>query len=114
METQSTHAIHAINRSHKPDQATADFIFRAYLPLKSAPPTIGKWLDRAPLKVLRTARYRGALSASVKTRSARLPRKGNAPTFGAATGSLEISAMRPCSAQRPPLLDQDALIKFFF
>src|SRR5437762_3254744 len=43
MDTESYQAIHAINRPHAPDEATADFIFRAYMLLKSAPPTFGKW-----------------------------------------------------------------------
>jgi hypothetical protein len=36
--------MHAINRPHVPDEATADFIFKAYmLLLKNAPPTFDKW-----------------------------------------------------------------------
>jgi hypothetical protein len=43
MDAESFQAIHAINRPHAPDEATADFIFKAYMLLKNAPPTFGKW-----------------------------------------------------------------------
>jgi hypothetical protein len=39
MDTESFQPIHAINRPHAPDEATADFIFKAYMLLKNAPPT---------------------------------------------------------------------------
>lgn len=106
--------MYGINRPHAPDEATADFIFRAYELLKNAPPTFGKWARQGAFENIAACADSWRV---VGISEAALRRIGTTGTSAGLQRGHWFSRDKRYEAlfgATAPAMDREALIRFFF
>ncbi|SDI08068.1 hypothetical protein [Variovorax sp. OV700] len=114
MNTENFEAIHAINRPHAPDEATADFIFKAYMLLKNAPPTFSKWARQGAFENIAACAVSWrvvGISEDALRKIAATGKRGDLQRGHWFARDKRYEALFGVSG---PTMERDALIRFFF
>jgi len=114
MDTASFQAIHAINRPHAPDEATADFIFKAYMLLKSAPPSFGKWARQGAFENIAACAVSWRVIGISENALRKIAETGKRDDLRRGHWFTRDQRYEALFGAAVPPMDRDALIKFFF
>jgi hypothetical protein len=106
--------IRAINRPHLPDAATADFIFKAYLLLKSAPPTFGKWARQGAFEKIADCAVSWRVIGISEDALREIAAAGKRTDQQRGHWFSRDQRYEALFGEAAPTMDRDALVKFFF
>lgn len=114
MDSDDFQAIRAINRPHLPDEATADFIFRAYLLLKSAPPTFGKWARQGAFEKIADCAVSWRVIGISEDALREIAASGKRTDQQRGHWFSRDQRYEALFGPEAPTMDRDALVQFFF
>lgn len=103
-----------INRPHLPDEATSDFIYKAYMLLRSAPPTFGKWARQGAFENIAACADSWRVIGISEDALRKIAATGKSDGLQRGHWFARDQRYEAMFSEEVPPMDRDALINFFF
>lgn len=106
--------MHDINRPHTPDEATADFLYKTYLLLRTAPPSFSKWARQLGLESVASCANSWRVIGITETALREIAAAGERTNQQRGHWYPREHGYSALFGENSQDLDRDAFIKFFF
>lgn len=103
-----------INRPHAPDEATAEFLYKNYLLLRTAPPSISKWARQLALESIASCKNSWRVIGISEQALREIAAAGERTNQQRGHWYPRESRYEALFGEKSEVLEPDAFIRFFF
>jgi hypothetical protein len=114
MSKDAFETIRSINRPHAPDDATGDFIYKAYLLLKEAPATLEKWARQRAFESIAANLYSWRVVGISEAALRRIDQTGTNRSLQRGHWFQRTDRYEAMFSSSAPPMQRDELLRFFF